>query len=55
MENEFRNGITSDEVKKIEEDEICDYPVLRTASRVLLGALAAVLAAETIAFKKNKK
>lgn len=54
MENEIRNGKAPEEVKKIEEEEICDYPALRTASRLLLGGIAAVLAVETLVLKKNK-
>ena len=54
MEDKIGNGNPSAKVTKIEEDEICDYPALRTASRILLGGIAAVLAVETIVLKKNK-
>lgn len=41
--------------RDLPKEEPADYPVLRTASRILLGALTAVLAAEAFSFRKNRK
>ena len=59
MENEEKTvpEVTAnmDEDKNERADEPAVYPILRTASRIILGGLAAVLAVEALDLKKKRK